>query len=187
MKKLILALLATSILQGCAVAVIAGVGAGAASVNDRRTLGAQVDDQTIEIKAHSQIAKDESLVEFTQVQVISLNGTVLIVGQALEESYKQKIDAIIKNIQGVRKVHNQIRINRLTTVSTRTYDSWLTTKVKADFLADKSVDTTAIKVVTEDSEVFLMGLVTNTEANAAVNIARNINGVSRVYKAFEIK
>lgn len=187
MKSVLVALLSATMLQGCAVAVIAGVSAGAASVNDRRTLGAQVDDQTIEVKAHATIAESEALSEYTQVQIISLNGTVLIVGQALEQGYKQQVHNIVKDIQGVRKIHNQVRINRLTSLGTRTHDSWLTTKVKTDLLASDNIDATAIKVVTEDSEVFLMGLVNNQEANAAVEIARNINGVSRVYKAFEIK
>ncbi len=187
MKNVLVALLSATLLQGCAVAVIAGVGAGAASVNDRRTLGSQVDDQTIEVKAHASIAEQELLTEYTQVQVVSLNGTVLIVGQALEQGYKQQVYNIVKDIQGVRKIHNQVRVNKLSSISTRTHDSWLTTKVKTDLLASDNVDATAIKVVTEDSEVFLMGLVSTLEANQAVEIARNINGVSRVYKAFEIK
>ena len=185
MKKLAIALISISLLQGCAVAIIAGVGAGAASLNDRRTLGAQVDDQSIEVKAHSLIAEDDKLDEQTRTQIVSVNGTVLIVGQAPNQQMKSKIGAIVTGIQGVRKVHNQMRINKLSSIGTRTNDSWITTKVKTDLFSSDKVDGTAIKVVTEDSEVFLMGLVKANEANDAVEIARHVNGVTRVYKAFQ--
>ncbi|NMP15751.1 MULTISPECIES: BON domain-containing protein [unclassified Thalassotalea] len=185
MKKLTIALLSLTMLQGCAAAIIAGVGAGAASVNDRRTIGAQVDDQTIEVKAYTLIADNSELDDVTRVQITSLNGTVLVVGQAPNQNIRNKVIATIKDIQGIRKLHNQIRIGNTTTIGTRTNDTWLTTKVKTELLASDKLDGTAIKVITEDSEVFLMGMVNANEANIAVEIVRNINGVARVYKAFE--
>ncbi|WNC68086.1 BON domain-containing protein [Thalassotalea nanhaiensis] len=185
MKKLAIAMISLTLLQGCAVALVAGIGAGAASINDRRTLGAQVDDQSIEVKAHSLIAEVKELDEKTRVQVVSLNGTVLVVGQSPNKALRTQVINIISGIQGIRKVHNQIRIANKTSYGTRTNDSWLTTKVKTELLASDKIDGTAIKVVTEDSEVFLMGLVKANEANVAVDIVRHVNGVSRVYKAFQ--
>ncbi|WP_068544902.1 BON domain-containing protein [Thalassotalea crassostreae] len=185
MKKLVISLLAVSLLQGCAVAVIAGIGAGAASIHDRRTLGSQLDDQAIEVKAHSLIAENKDLDEKTRVQVVSVNGTVLVVGQAPNAQLKEAVIKSIADIQGIKKLHNQIRLNKLTSMGTRSHDTWLTSKVKAQLIASDKIDGTAIKVVTEDSEVFLMGLVNKKEADVAVGIVRNINGVSRVYKAFE--
>ncbi|KGK01199.1 BON domain-containing protein [Thalassotalea sp. ND16A] len=185
MKKIAIALISLTLLQGCAVALLAGAGAGAASYHDRRTLGSQVDDQSIEVKAYSLLADDKALDEQTRIQIVSLNGTVLVVGQAPTKQLKDKVITTISGIQGITKLHNQIRIARLTTMGTRTNDTWLTTKVKTELLASDKIDGTAIKVVTEDSEVFLMGLVKANEANIAVNIVRNVTGVARVYKAFQ--
>lgn len=185
MKKIAITLLSLTLLQGCVVAAGAALGLGAASVNDRRTIGSQVDDQTIEVKAHSLIADNAELDEQTRIQIVSLNGIVLVVGQAPNDTLKNKIISTISGIQGIKKVHNQIRIGKLTSMGTRTNDTWLTTKVKTELIASDKVDGTAIKVVTEDSEVFLMGLVSNNEGNIAVNIVRNVTGVSRVYKAFQ--
>ncbi|MDN3653540.1 BON domain-containing protein [Thalassotalea ponticola] len=185
MKKLTIALMSLTLLQGCAAVVVAGVGAGAASVNDRRTIGAQVDDQNIEIKAHALIAQHSELHEMSKIQVVSVNGTVLVVGQAPNKAARDQLINIIKDIKGIRKLHNQIRVGNIADLGTRTTDTWITTKVKTELLASDQLDGTAIKVITEDSEVFLMGLVSAKEADKAVNIARNINGVSRVYKAFE--
>ncbi|WP_371376742.1 BON domain-containing protein [Thalassotalea aquiviva] len=187
MKKIAITLLALTALQGCAVALVGGVAVGAATANDRRTIGAQIDDQSIEVKAYAMMAEDQELDKSTQVQVVSLNGTVLIVGQALSSKDKQKIYSMVNQIQGVKKIHNQIRVARLTSLGTKTHDTWLTTKVKSELLADDRVDGTAIKVVSEDSEVFLMGLVGPKEADVAVDITRHVGGVSRVYKAFELK
>ncbi|WP_371188088.1 BON domain-containing protein [Thalassotalea maritima] len=185
MKKITIALLTLSLLQGCAVALVAGVGAGAASINDRRTIGAQVDDQAIEVKAYALLADKKLVTDATRVQVTSLNGTVLMVGQAPSEQVRRQIQDTVKGILGIKKIHNQIRVAQKTGLGTRTNDTWLTTKVKTELLASDKIDGTAIKVVTEDSEVFLMGLVNNKEANIAVDIVRNINGVARVYKAFQ--
>ena len=187
MKRITILLISLCLLQGCALAVIAGVGAGAASVNDRRTLGSQVDDQSIEVKAYGLVADNEALSNNTNIQVISLNGNVLVVGQAITASDKKKVETLIAGLQGVEKIHNQIRIAKLSTFGTQATDTWITTKVKTELLADERIDGTAIKVISEDSEVFLMGLVNASEANVAVEIARHINGVSRVYKAFEMK
>lgn len=187
MKRISFALLSLALLQGCAVVVIAGIGAGAASINDPRSFDVQVDDQTIEVQGLRDISENEAVAEATNVQVISLNSTVLLVGQAETAAYKDKVHKIIAAIPRVKKIHNQIRIAKLSTAGTKTTDSWLTTKVKSSLLTDDRLDGSIIKVISEDSEVFLMGLVSNKDANTAVEIARHIEGVARVYKAFEIK
>lgn len=185
MKNIAIALISLTLLQGCIVAAGAAIGVGAVSANDRRTIGSQVDDQTIEVKAHSLIAEDVELDEKTRIQIVSLNGFVLVVGQAPNTALKSKLINTISGIQGIKKIHNQIRIGKLSSIGTRTNDTWLTTKVKTELITSDKVDGTAIKVVTEDSEVFLMGLVKTTEGNIAVGIVRNIPGVSKVYKAFQ--
>lgn len=98
---------------------------------------------------------------------------------------KSKAQQLIKNIPAIKKVHNQIRISSNVGMTTKTFDTWLTSKVKAMLLTDENISGTNIKVVTENSEVFLMGLVQQTEGNKAVDIARNISGVAKVIKVFE--
>lgn len=186
MKKIAVVLISLTLLQGCAVALIAGVSAGAISMNDRRSLDSQIKDQSIEVDAQGLIANNEALAKNTQLQIVSLNSTVLIVGQATNADHRNQAYRLVASIKGVKKVHNQVRIAKLTTAGTHTNDSWITAKVKTELMTDKRLDGSAIKVITEDSEVFLMGLVRNQEATIAVDIARHVNGVARVYKAFEI-
>jgi len=178
-------LMLVSALQGCAVATVVAVTAGATMVADRRSFSKQIDDQSIEFTAHNELAKQKALTKNTNLHVISVNGSVLIIGQA-PNTYLR--DLAIKSIEGVPDIvviHNQIRIGSNTAVSTKSNDIWLTSRIKSALLATNAVNAKDIKVVTENSEVFLLGLVTKEEANVVVEIARNINGVSRVYKAFE--
>ncbi len=186
MKKIAVVILSISLLQGCALAVVAGVGVGAASYNDRRTFESQVDDQAVELNAHTKISENAELAKNSDVQIVSLNGTVLIVGQAVTPEYREQLFKIVSDVKYTKKVHNQVRIAKLSTFGTKTTDTWLTTKVKTKIIADERLNGLAIKVVTEDSEVFLMGIVNAKEADIAVDIARHVNGVSRVYKAFEM-
>jgi osmotically-inducible protein OsmY len=178
-------LMLLSALQGCAVATVVAVTAGATMVADRRTFSKQIDDQSIEFKAHNELAKQKALSKNTNLHVVSMNGTVLIVGQAPNTYLRDLAIKTIENVDDIVIIHNQIRISSTTAVTTRSNDIWLTSRVKTALLASGDVNAKDIKVVTENSEVFLLGLVTKTEADNVVEIARNINGVSRVFKAFE--
>ncbi|MFC3033031.1 division/outer membrane stress-associated lipid-binding lipoprotein [Pseudoalteromonas fenneropenaei] len=178
-------LCALALLQGCAAAVVVGTTGAVTAANDRRTIGAQIDDNNIEIKSTLAIKGKPQLAEFTNITVISLNGIVLLVGQVPNEEMRQAAEAAMKDINGIRQIHNQVRIGSNITLSTQTHDTWLTSKVKTRLLADKHVSGNNIKVVTENGEVFLLGLVSQQEADLAVDIARNINGVERVIKVFE--
>jgi osmotically-inducible protein OsmY len=183
--RLIAILLLSTILQGCAVATVVAVTAGVTMVADRRSFSKQIDDQTIEFTAHNELAKQKALSNNTNLHVVSMNGTVLIVGQA-PNSYLREL--AIKTVQGVSdivSIHNQIRIRSNTAVTTQSNDIWLTSKVKSALLAAEDVHAKDIKVITENSEVFLLGLVTKEEAEIVVEITRNISGVSQVFKAFE--
>lgn len=179
----LLALIA--VLQGCVAAAVVTVVGGATVVNDRRTIGNQIDDQTIEIAAYNALGKVTGLKDNTNIQVTSVNGTLLAVGQAPNAHLRDLAIKTLTSVNGVAQFHNQIRIGSTTSLLTRSNDVWLTSKVKTALFASDKIDATAIKVITENAEVFLMGLVNQTEADEAVNIARNISGVNRVYKAFE--
>ena len=149
------------------------------------TIGSQIDDNNIEIKASIAISEDERLNKFAHISVISVNGVVLMVGQVPNQEMKNQAFKTIENLSGIRKIHNQLRIGSNIGITTQTHDSWLTSKVKAQLLAAENISSNNIKVVTENAEVYLMGLVSDAEANQAVNIARNISGVERVVKVFE--
>ena len=183
--KFMASLLILSTLQSCAVATVVAITAGASMATDRRSIGNQIDDQSIEVEAYNEITKNEALYDNTNLHIISVNGSVLIVGQAPTAHLKDQALKIINSIKSVVRIHDQIRIGNTTAVTTQTNDVWLTSKVKTALFASDDVNGKNIKVVTENSEVFLMGIVTKKEADIAVNITRNISGVSRVFKAFE--
>jgi len=183
--KLGAVLLIISVLQGCAAVAVVAVTTGASMATDRRSIGNQIDDQSIEVEAYNEITKNKSLNDKTNLHIISLNGSVLIIGQAPTTYLRDQAIKIINSINGVVRIHNQIRIGNLTSITTQTNDVWLTSKVKSALFSSDDVNGNTIKVITENAEVFLMGLVTKKEADTAINITRNISGVSRVFKAFE--
>jgi len=178
-------LLILATLQGCAVATVVAITAGASMATDRRSIGNQIDDQSIEVEAYNEVTKNKSLNDNTNLHIISVNGSVLIIGQAPTSYLRDQAIKIVNNIDGVVRIHNQIRIGNLTSVTTQTNDAWLTSKVKTALFSSDNINGNDIKVITENAEVFLMGIVSKKEADAAVNITRNISGVNRVFKAFE--
>ncbi|WP_077342597.1 division/outer membrane stress-associated lipid-binding lipoprotein [Pseudocolwellia agarivorans] len=184
-KKTVLVLTCIGILQGCAAAAVVAIVGGASVATDNRTLGKQIDDQRIELVAHNELTKLTELHEYTNIQVVSVNGSVLAVGQSPNTRLRDLAMQTLSNINGVLKVHNQIRIGNTVSATTKSNDLWLTSKVKAALLANENISAADVKVVTENGEVFLMGLLPENHANIAVNVARNISGVSRVYKMFE--
>ncbi|PCI58669.1 MAG: osmotically-inducible protein OsmY [Gammaproteobacteria bacterium] len=185
--KLSLLIAVIIILQGCVAAAVITVGTGVKVATDRRSVGHQIDDQTIELNFYTQLRHNKTLSENTNIQAISVNGTLLIIGQTPTEVLRDSILKIVKDVKGVDKVYNQIRIGNTTSILTKSHDVWLTSKVKVALLAEDNIDGINIKVVTENGEVFLMGLVSQKEAEQAVNVARNISGVNRVLKAFEYR
>lgn len=186
MQLKIITLLATIwLLQGCAAAVVAGTASAVSAANDRRTIGSQIDDNNIEIKATIALKKVPALSEKANISVVSVNGTLLLVGQVPSDSLMSQAEQAVRNAVTVKQIHNQLRIGTRIGITTQTYDTWLTSKVKTKLLTAETITGNNIKVVTENSEVFLMGLVSEAEADQAVEIARHINGVARVIKAFE--
>lgn len=185
-NKLSLLLLAVLIsLQGCA-ALVVGAGVGAASaVHDRRTLGAQVDDKTAASRISVALSEVEALKNQTSITVQVFNGTALLVGQAPSNELIQLAQQTASSVKNIKKLHNQIRLGSPISTSDSAKDLWLSSKVKTQLIADKRIDGLNIEIEVENSEVFLMGLVSQEEANIAVDITRNIDGVKQVVKAFE--
>ena len=184
-KRSLIVLGTVVLLQGCAAAVVAGTASAVTAANDRRTIGSQIDDNNIEIKASIALSEVERLEKFANISAVSVNGIVLLVGQVANEEMRNEAQRTIEGVSGIRKIHNQIRIGSNIGITTQTHDSWLTSKVKGQLLTAKDISSNNIKVVTENAEVFLMGLVSDSESTQAVNIARNVSGVERVIKVFE--
>jgi osmotically-inducible protein OsmY len=182
------ALLLTS-LTGCG-ALVVGTAAttGAVVAQDRRTTGTVVEDNSIEYKAKSIV---DALTpthqrEKVHVNIISYNGNVLLLGQVPNETFAQKIIPEIKQIPKVNKIINELTYEPVTSLMARSSDSMLTAKVKTSMMrhSDK-INATRVKVVTEDSVVYLMGIIHKHEEETAVDIARQVKGVRKVVKIFE--
>lgn len=182
--KLVLAsAIITSTLAGCAPVVVGGAAAGGAMASDRRTSGAYVEDQAIELKAETRIANQ--LGDKVHINVTSFNRNVLLTGEARDEESRKKAETIIKGLENVRSVTNEVVVGMISAMSGRASDTYLTSKVKTRMLTENKFPANFVKVVTEDSVVFLMGMVTRKEAEDAVEIARNTEGVTKVVKVFE--
>ena len=144
-----------------------------------------VDDQVIETKTKDKIYADAEVAKKIHINITSYNGVVLLTGEALSRSLRTRAINITRHIDNVRRVHNEVRVADLTTFSSRTNDSWITSKVKTQMLTTKGFKSSQIKVTTESGTVYLMGLVTKQAGNQAAGIARNVSGVKRVVKLFE--
>lgn len=173
-------------LSACVAPVlVAGAAGGATVANDKRTNQAMLDDQLIETKAKDAIYADPKVAKRIHINITSYNHVVLLTGEALSKATRNKVVNIARNIDKVRRVHNEIQVADLTGFTSRTSDSWITSKVKSQMLATKGFPSSRIKVVTENGTVFLMGLVTKTLGKQAATIASEVSGVQRVVKLFE--
>ena len=183
-------LLATSIaLSGCTAALVAGGAVallgGASVVSDPRTVGTNIDDEGIELKATVAIAKDRETFKSSHINVVSYNQVVLLTGETPNSDLRDKAERIVADLPKVRRVHNRIQVRAPSSYLTRTSDTWLTSKVKTKLLATKEVPSNHIKVVSENGEVYLLGLVSEQEADTAINAAREVQGVQKVVYLFE--
>ncbi len=174
-------------LAACVPAVIAvGVGGAAMVATDRRTAGAQVDDETIELKVGDKIRTLYG--DRVHVNVTSFNGIVLLTGEVPDIAASASIDMAVKGIEKVRTVHNEmVVVTPNSDLSARTNDSFITTKVKGRFVEANKFPPNAVKVVTERAVVYLMGIVSKQEGTAAGDIAASTEGVARVVKVFEYR
>ncbi|MCA1979817.1 MAG: BON domain-containing protein [Thiobacillus sp.] len=187
MKRLIpvaLAGLAIVQLQGCATAVVGGAAVGASVALDRRTAGVYVSDQEIELRAMNRLR--EAFPQKTDnISATSYNRQVLLTGQVPDEATRARVTEVVKGIPDVRTVFNELSISGVTSLTSDANDIAITSKVKTRLLRDERVPGIKIKVVTESAVVYLMGLVTQAEAEAATEIARTTAGVTKVVTLFE--
>ena len=171
-------------LQGCVEMAVVGAGAAALAADDRRSIGAQAEDKEIDVRAESRISSRFG--DKVHINVTSYNRNVLLTGEAPDATTKEQVERIVREIPNVRGVVNEIQIAGVSTYSARGNDSYLTSKVKARFIDSSSgFSVNHVKVVTEGSVVYLLGLVTRKEAEAAVEITRTTGGVQKVVRVFE--
>lgn len=183
-RTLILLAVFVPFLAGCFGVAAVGVGAGALVFADRRQAETIGTDEGIEIRAGNRIA--EKYGDRVHVNVTSYNRTVLLTGEVPDAAAKTEAEKIVAAVPNVKAISNELRIGTVSTLSNRSNDTFITSKVKARFIDASQFSANHVKVVTENSVVYLLGLVTQREANAAVEIARTTAGVHKVVRVFEI-
>ena len=184
--NLLLVVFFISQLHGCAApVVVAGAAGGAAVANDERNTRSLIDDQVIEASAKDKLYADAEVAKKIHINVTSYNGVVVMTGEVLSKSLRNRAVDIVRHLDKVRRVHNEVRVADLTSFKSRTNDSWITSKVKTQMFTTKDFNASQVKVVTEAGTVYLMGLVSKETGNKAAEIARNVTGVKRVVKLFE--
>jgi osmotically-inducible protein OsmY len=151
---------------------------------DRRTTGAQVDDQTIDLRTSSAITA--AIGDRGHVNASSYNRVVLLTGEVPTDADRAKVEAAVAKVENVRAVVNELAVMPNSSLGGQTNDTIITGKVKAAFLDAKELQVASIKVITERGVVFLMGRVTENESNIAAQVARSVGGVQKVVKVFEI-
>jgi osmotically-inducible protein OsmY len=184
-KLLVLAIAAAALpaLQGCFPLAVTGVGAAALVAGDRRTTGMYIEDESIEWKVVGRLREGDF--KSAHVNSTSFNRRVLVTGEAASEEMKKKIEEAVRGIANVREVTNELQVAGASSLASRGNDVLITSNVKARMVNNGKFSPNHVKVVTEASVVYLMGLVSPEEGDAAVEIARTTGGVNRVVKVFE--
>jgi len=181
MCRLCLLVAITSTLEGC----VSGGTTGTSAVPDHRTAGTMVEDQSIETKAWSTFLSDKEINDNAHINVTSYNTIVLVTGEAPNEELKKRIIGIVRNIEKVTRVYDEITVAAPSSYVSRSSDSLITSKVKTQLLAMDNFDGTRVKVVTEKGIVYLMGLLTHEESDLVTNVARKVGGVQKVVKLIQ--
>jgi len=171
-------------LTGCVPVAAVGVGTGVLVLSDRRPTETYIADEAIETRAANRIS--EKFGERAHINVASFNRAVLLTGEAPSDAAKAEIERIAAGVPNVRAITNEVLIAGPSSFGARSNDAYITSKVKARFIDASKFSVNHVKVVTEGGTVHLMGIVTQRESDAAVEIARTTGGVQKVVRIFEI-
>jgi len=186
MKRLFVLICLSLSLQGCIFAVGAAAGAAAiAIVYDHRTLSNTFKDTQIANRIVHRLRFNYGIRDQSHIEVTVFHRVVLLTGETPSIEWRAEAEGIAKSVPEVTRVYNQIVLQGPTSTLTRTSDSWITAKIKAEMLTTEGLRSGSIKVVTENGNVYLMGIVTRQQADIAVEITRSISGVQRVVKVFQ--
>jgi osmotically-inducible protein OsmY len=179
------ALAATTLLGACAPLIVGGAMVGTAlSVTDRRTSGTQIEDEGIELKAIARLR--DAVGDRGHINITSYNHTALLTGEVPTEADRSAAEQAITRIENVRATVNELAVMGTSSLTARSSDAIITSKVKASYIDAKDLQANAIKVVAERGTVYLLGRVTEREANRATELARGVSGVGKVVKVFEV-
>ncbi len=181
---LLLSLLCLS-LHGCSSIIGATTSEPIQVDPGKRTLGVRIDDRQIETIATVNINKASEELSNANINVHSYNALVLLTGQVPNSEARRLATDTVLAIPHVRQVHNELEIQANTSMLSRTNDTWLSTKVRTKLLANRDVESSRVRVITEDNTVFLMGMVSRVEADTITSIARHTGGVKKVVRVFE--
>jgi osmotically-inducible protein OsmY len=173
-----------AVLSGCAPIIIGTAAVGVLVATDRRTSGAQLEDETIQLRAAGRIR--ENVGDRVHVNVNSYNRQVLLTGEVPNAQDRQLVEQIVSRVENVRAIVNELGVMGNSTLTQRSSDSLITGRVKAAMVDAKDIFANSFKVVTERGTTYLMGRVTQREANRATEITRSTSGVQRVVRVLEI-
>ena len=182
-RLILLCALVLPLLQACFPVVAAVVATGVLVAEDRRTSGTVVEDQDISLKADGAISA--KLKGQAHINITSYNRIVLLTGEAPNDAVKAEIELLVKSIENVRGVHNEVVVAGASSFAARSNDTYITSKVKARFLDARKFQLNHVKVVTESGVVYLLGIVSRQEAKDAVEIASSTGRVQKVVTVFE--
>jgi osmotically-inducible protein OsmY len=182
--RLIAGALCVASVTACTPLVVGGALTGAMVAVDRRSSGAQLDDQGIELRASNRLR--DQLGNRARVSVTSYNRHVLLTGEAASEAAKAEAEAILRSIDSVGPIYNELAITNSPSFSEKASDGLLTGRVKTGLVEIRELSANAFKVVSERGTVYLMGRVTQKEANMATEVARTTKGALRVVRVMEI-
>jgi osmotically-inducible protein OsmY len=174
-----------AVLSGCALAAFGGAAATVAVANDPRTTGSMIEDQSIELKAQKAIADRKDIGSPSHLSVISYNQIALVTGEAPTEELRRQAIDLVRGIDKVRHVYDEVQIAAPRSMMSRSNDAVITGKVKTRLLATRKIDATRVKVITSGGIVYLMGMVTVAQSDAAATAASRVGGVQKVVKLFE--
>jgi len=170
-------------LSGCVAVVAGGAISGTLAASDRRTFGAQTEDHAIELKG--QIKANNVVGDAGHVNINSFNRRALLTGEVRDEAMKAAVEREIRGIEGVVEVINELEIAGPSSLTSRSNDALITTKVKASLVDAKDISANSYQVTTERGVVYLQGRVTQREGQIGADIARGVSGVTKVVKVFE--
>jgi osmotically-inducible protein OsmY len=182
--RLIAAALCVASMSACVPLMVGGAVTGAIVATDRRTSGAQLDDQAIELRGANRLR--DNLGNRARVSVTSYNRRVLLTGEAASEGVKAEAEAIIKALDNVEAIYNELAIANSPSLTEKASDALLTSRVKAGLVEIKEISMNSFKVLSERNVVYLMGRVTQQESDMATEVARTTKGAERVVRVMEI-
>lgn len=188
LKIILLIICSALLLQGCIASIVA-IGSAAIATKaatDPRSIGTQIDDATLEARIKKALNKDLQLKKHVRIIATAYHGKVLLTGQSPSFEITNRAKQIAMETKGTKEVYNEIRHRQAVSLSTTSSDAWITAKVRSQLFTSGIVKSSVLKVSTENSEVFLMGLVTEKEGRAAAKIASQISGVKYVTTAFSL-